>query len=342
MNILETARTLCAVSGPSGFEDAAAQAVRELLEPLVDEVHTDALGNIIGIRRCGREGAKRLLLDAHMDEVGFVVTEVCEGFAKFAAIGGVDSRTLPGREVTVMADEPLYGVIACLPPHVLSAEEREKAIDVKNLYIDLGMSPEEAKARVPVGTPGVFYGPMFELENGGFAGKALDDRLCAAVLLKSLSDLREESLPCDLYVLISTQEEVGLRGAAVGTYSIDPDWAIAVDVTHAATPDAPGSETFPAGKGCTLGVGPNASRALTQALMDTAKAKDIPYAVEVMPRSSGTDGWAIQVARQGVATAILSVPVKYMHSPMEMARLSDAEAAADLITEFIRGGWLAC
>ena len=159
---------------------------------------------------------------------------------------------------------------------------------------------------------------------------------------KSLSDLREESLPCDIYVLISTQEEVGLRGATVGTYAIDPDWAIAVDVTHAATPDALKADTFPAGKGCTIGIGPNASRALTQALVDTAKAKEIPYAMEVMPRSSGTDGWAIQVARQGVATAILSVPVKYMHSPMELARLSDAEAAANLITEFIRGGWLAC
>lgn len=342
MDIRETARTLCAVSGPSGFEEAAAQAVRELLEPLVDEVRTDALGNLIGIRRCGREGAKRLLLDAHMDEVGFVVTEICEGFAKFAAVGGVDSRTLPGREVTVMADEPLYGVIACLPPHVLSPEEREKAIDVKNLYIDLGMSAEEAKKRVPVGTPGVFYGPMFRLQNDAFASKALDDRLCAAVLLKSLSDLQGEALPCDLYVLISTQEEVGLRGATVGAYAIDPDWAIAVDVTHASTPDAAGPDTFPAGKGCTIGIGPNANRALTQALVDVAKAREIPYAMEVMPRSSGTDGWAIQVARQGVATAILSVPVKYMHSPMELARLSDAQAAADLITEFIRGGWLAC
>jgi len=341
MNIKETARELCALSGPSGFEEAASRRAGELLRDLVDEVHTDAMGNVLGLRRCGKEHARRLLLDAHMDEVGFIVTEQTEGYLKFAALGGLDPRTLPGREVWIQAPEgPLYGVIACLPPHVLTAEQREQAVEIKDLFIDAGLSQEEAVRRIPVGTPGVFEGGMFDLQGDNFVSKALDDRLCAAVILQVMENLKDEALPCDLAVLLSGQEEVGLRGAAPGAFALEPDWCIAVDVTHARTPDAPRSETFEPGKGCTVGVGPNANRALTNAILAAAKEKGIPYALEVMPRSSGTNAWAIQTSRQGVATAIVSVPVKYMHSPVETASLADAEAAASLITEFIRGGWL--
>ncbi len=341
MTIKETARELCALSGPSGFEEAVALRAKELLTPLVDEITTDSMGNILALHRCGKENARRLLLDAHLDEVGFIVTEVTEGFLKFSALGGLDERTLPGREVRVLAPEgPLYGVVACLPPHVLTAEQREQAVEIKNLFIDLGLPQEEAEKRVPVGTPGVFEGSMFDLQGDNFVSKALDDRLCAAVVLQVMENLRGEELPCDLAVMFSSQEEVGLRGAAPGAFRMAPDWCIAVDVTHARTPDAPKGETFEAGKGCTVGVGPNANRALTAAIMEAGKAGEIPFSVEVMPRSSGTNGWAIQITRQGVATAIVSVPVKYMHSPMETASLADAEAAAKLITAFIRGGWL--
>lgn len=341
MNIKETAGELCAIAAPSGFEEPVAARVRELLAPLADEVSTDALGNVIVRKKCGKAGAKTLLLDAHMDEVGFIVTEVTEGFLKFSALGGLDARTLPGREVQVLAPGgELYGVIACLPPHVLTAEQREQAVEIKDLFIDLGMSQAEAEAKVPLGTPGVFYGPMFDLQGDNFVSRALDDRLCAAVVLQVLDDVKDEPLDFDLAVLISTQEEVGMRGAAPAAFAIAPDYSIAVDVTHARTPDADKAETFPAGEGCTVGVGPNASRTLTKALMDAAEKAGIPYAREVMPRSSGTNAWAIQIARAGVATAIVSVPVKYMHSPVETASLRDAEAAADLITAFIRGGWL--
>ena len=341
MTIKETTRELCALSGPSGFEEAVARRVKELLEPLVDEICSDSMGNVLALRRCGKPGARQLLLDAHLDEVGFIVTEVTEGFLKFSALGGLDERTLPGREVRVLAPEgPLYGVVACLPPHVLTAEQKEQAVEIKNLFIDLGLSQAEAEKRVPIGTPGVFEGPMFDLQGDNFVSKALDDRICAAVVLQVLENLKGEELPCDLAVMFSAQEEVGLRGAAPGAFRLAPDYCIAVDVTHARTPDAPKGETFEAGKGCTVGVGPNANRAMTKAIMDVAKEQEIPYSVEVMPRSSGTNGWAIQITRQGVATAIVSVPVKYMHSPVEAASLADAEAAADLITAFIRGGWL--
>lgn len=340
MRVEEYTRQLCRESGPSGFESAAVDRAEELMRPLVDEVRRDVLGNLFGLRRCGQPDAKHLLLDAHIDEVGFIVTEITEGFLKFAAIGGVDVRMLPGREVTVMCSEPLYGVIDCLPPHVLTAEQREQAVQLKDLYIDLGLSQKEAEERVPIGTPGVFRGDMVRLMGDNISGKALDDRLCAAVLLSTLEELKGEELPWDLTVMLSTQEEVGCRGAKPGIWSADPDWCIAVDVTFARTPDCSEPGTFPAGKGCTIGVGPNATRSITQALMDTAAAREIPYSVEVLPGNSGTNGWTMQVSRQGVATAIVSVPIKYMHSPVETVRLCDAEAAVRLLSEFIRGGAL--
>ncbi len=340
MRIEEYTRQLCRESGPSGFETAVADRAEELLRPLVDETWRDVMGNLFGLRRCGKEGAKRLLLDAHMDEVGFIVTEITEGFLRFSAIGGVDSRMLPGREVTVLGKETLYGVIDCLPPHVLTAEQREQAVQVKDVYIDLGLTQEETEKLVPIGTPGVFRGDLIRLQGDTISGKALDDRLCAAVLLSTLEELKGADLPCDLVVMLSTQEEVGCRGAKPGIWSADPDWCIAVDVTFARTPDSSEPGTFKAGSGCTIGVGPNANRNITEALMATAKEKEIPYSIEVLPGNSGTNGWPMQVSRQGVATAIVSVPIKYMHSPVETARLCDAEAAVKLLTEFVRGGAL--
>ena len=340
MRLEDYALTLCAYPGPSGFESQVTDAAEELLRPLVDETRRDVLGNLFGLRRCGKPGAKKLLLDAHLDEVGFIVTEIAEGFLKFAAIGGVDPRMLPGCPVCLMTEPRLTGVIDCLPPHVLTAEQREQAVQLKDLYIDLGLSQEEAEKQVPIGTPGIFMEEIIQLQGDNLTCRALDDRLCAALLLRTLEELKGEDLPIDVEVMLSTQEEVGSRGAKPGIWSADPDWCIACDVTFAKTPDGSEPGTFKAGSGCTIGVGPNCTRSITEALIETAKAKEIPYSVEVLPGNSGTNGWAMQVSRQGVATALVSVPIKYMHSPVETARLCDAEAAVKLLTEFIRGGAL--
>ena len=340
MNIEDYTLRLCPCPGPSGFESAVTDQAEQLLKPLVDETRRDVMGNLFGLRRCGKPGAKKLLLDAHLDEIGFIVTEITEGFLKFAAIGGVDPRVLPGCPVTVMTGKPLTGVIDCLPPHVLSAEQREQAVQLKDLYIDLGLSQEESEKLVPIGTPGVFMDEIILLQGDNLTSRALDDRLCAAVILRTLEELRDAELPIDVEVMLSTQEEVGSRGAKPGIWSSDPEWCIALDVTFAKTPDSSEPGTFKAGSGCTIGVGPNCTRSITEALIAMAKSREIPYSIEVMPGNSGTNGWAMQVSRQGVATAIVSVPIKYMHSQVETARLCDAEAAVKLLTEFIRGGAL--
>ena len=340
MRLEDRALQLCPWPGPSGFESRVTNAAEELLRPLVDEVRRDVMGNLFGLRRCGKPGAKKLLLDAHLDEVGFIVTEISEGFLKFAAIGGVDPRVLPGCPVAVMTENRLTGVIDCLPPHVLTAEQREQAVQLKDLYIDVGLSQEEAEKQVPIGTPGIFMDEIIQRQGDNLTCRALDDRLCAAMLLCTLEELQGEDLSIDVEVMLSTQEEVGSRGAKPGIWSADPDWCIACDVTFARTPDGSDPGTFKAGSGCTIGVGPNCTRSITEALIETAKNNDIPYSIEVMPGNSGTNGWAMQVSRQGVATAIVSVPIKYMHSQVETVRLCDGEAAVRLLTAFIRGGAL--
>ena len=337
MDLKETIKALSRLPAPSGREEPAAERILELLRPNVDETRTDAMGNVFGLRRCGREGAPTLLLEAHMDEVGFVVTAAEEGFLKFSAVGGIDPRLLPGREVTVLAPEgPLYGVIACLPPHVLSAAEREKAVKIPELYIDAGLTQEEAEKRVPPGSFGVFVGEPFDLAGDFLCGKALDDRLCVAILLQVMEALKGVPLGFDICFMAATQEEVGSRGASAGVFSAAPDYCIALDVTHAVTPDASaGPEVFEAGCGAVIDVGPNMNRRMSDALLAYCREKGIPYKVEVDPGHTGTDAWPIQIAREGVCTGLLSVPLRYMHSPVECVKLSDAETTVRLLTGFL-------
>lgn len=332
MDLLNLVSELSRIDAPSGFEDAVAERISDILRPCVDEVRRDVLGNVIAVKRCGKRNAMKILLDAHMDEVGFIVTGSEEGFLKFSLLGSIDPRNLPGCEITLLTKDPIYGVIACLPPHILSGEEREKAIAVKDLYIDVGL-PD---GQVPIGTVGVFKGSFKNLGQDCISGKALDNRLCLAIMLDTVTRLKDARLTMDLYVMASVQEELGTRGAGVGAFGILPDCCIAIDVTHARTPDAPKTGVYKAGEGPTIGLGPNMNRKFSQKLIETCQKSSIPYQIEVMAGSSGTNAWPIQISREGVATAVLSVPLKYMHSPVEVARLSDALYASDLLTQLLR------
>jgi endoglucanase len=309
MELEDRISELSLLDAPSGFEDAAAERITDMLRPFVDEVRRDAIGNVIAVKRCGNPEAEKILLDAHMDEVGFIITGSEEGFLKFSLLGSIDPRNLIGCEVTVLTKDPIFGVIACLPPHVLKKDEREKVIAVKDLYIDIGQSLDNADA-VPVGTAGVFRGAVTRLNGNYLCAKALDNRLCVAVMLDAVSKLYNERINADLYIIASVQEELGTRGAVTGAFGISPDYCVAIDVTHAETPDSPKTGVFKAGKGPAIGVGPNMNRAFSQKLIDICKRNQIPYQIEVMAGSSGTDAWPIQVSREGVCTAVLSVPLK--------------------------------
>ena len=335
MELKEITIKLSAVPGPSGCENAARDAAAALLRPFVDELQTDVMGNLIAWRRCGREGAPRILLDAHLDEVGLVVTGHDKGFLRFAALGGVDARMLPAAEVRVLTDPPLFGVIDTMPPHVLRAEDQEKVTPLDKLYIDAGLNEETAGARVPLGTPVVFTGEGVMLHGETLCAKALDNRAGVAVLIRCMELLRDKALADDVVCLLTAQEELGTRGAGPGAFALEPDAAIAIDATFGRTPDTRCEESFPLGGGPAVGVGPNLHRGMTEELAALAKELDIPYRLEVLRGNSGTDAWPIQVSRGGVPTALVSLPVKYMHSPSEIMDLRDAEAAARLVAAYI-------
>lgn len=335
MTLLELTKELCAMAGPSGFEKPVCDWIAEYIRPFAHEVKTDVMGNLIAIHRCGKPGAKTVLMDAHMDEIGFIVTSVENGFLRFASIGGVDPRMLPAREVRVLSDPPLFGVIDTMPPHVLSDEDMSKSIDADKLCIDIGMTQENAMKAAPPGTPVVYASGCEELGSDQLCGKAMDDRSCAAIILKAFEDLSSRALNVDLVCMVSTQEEVGLRGAAVGAWNMAPDYAIVVDVTHAKTPDAK-EVLIEAGKGAAIGIGPNMNGAMTRALFALAEEREIPHQTEVCPGGhSGTNAAAIQVSRQGVATVLLSLPLKYMHTPLETARQEDLESIRRLIVAYV-------
>ena len=343
MNYEEVLNRLCGLSGPSGFEQAAAQAARELLEPLVDEVSVNRLGSVLGVRRCGKENAPKLLLDAHLDEIGFIVTGHQDGFLRFATLGGVDPRMLPDREVTIMTQPPMLGVVACLPPHIQSGSDMDKSIPVSESYIDVGLSQEEAEKRIPIGTPITFRGSCFPLGEELLCGKAMDDRACFAILLDVMERLQGKDLHVDVYVLGSTQEETSSAGAVTAAYGVAPEMCVAVDVTHGATPDAKKEETFPLGDGPVVGVGPNCVRWMSDRFTAIAEKLEIPSQIEVMSGHSGTNAWPLQISREGIATAVLSLPLRYMHTPLEVCSRKDLEETAKLLAAFVEdlreGDW---
>ena len=343
MNYEQVLNRLCGLSGPSGFEKAAAQAARELLEPLVDEVSVNRLGSVLGVRRCGKENAPKLLLDAHLDEIGFIVTGHQDGFLRFATLGGVDPRMLPDREVTIMTQPPMLGVVACLPPHIQTGSDMDKSIPVSESYIDVGLSQEEAEKLIPIGTPITFRGSCFPLGEELLCGKAMDDRACFAILLDVMERLQGKDLDVDVYVLGSTQEETSSAGAVTAAYGVAPEMCVAVDVTHGATPDAKKEETFPLGDGPVVGVGPNCVRWMSDRFTAIAEKLEIPSQIEVMSGHSGTNAWPLQISREGIATAVLSLPLRYMHTPLEVCSRKDLEETARLLAAFVEdlreGDW---
>ncbi len=329
-------KKLCGLSAVSGFEHESAAEVAQMLRPYCDKAEIDKNGNVIAYKSCGREDAKTILLDAHLDQIGLMVTEImAEGFLRFAPVGGVDPRMLPGNEVTVLADEPVYGIITCIPPKYLKEPERNKAVPIDKLYIDTGL--QDARSKIMIGAPVVFNQEPIRLLGDVYVSKCLDDRAGVMAILLAMEKLQDANLRCNVAVLISVQEEVTGLGAKSGAFSIRPDYAIAVDVTHGKTPDGPSEGAFQIGSGLAIGMGPNFNRSFTQKLIKTAKANDIPYELEVMEGNTGTNAWNIQIVARGTAAALLSIPERYMHTPIETISLFDLKAVSELIYWFVSG-----
>lgn len=325
----------CSTDGVTGFECHAAQAAQKLLAPYCDHTEIDRYGNVLGWKSCGKPNAKTVLLDAHIDQIGFMVTDVLDGgFLRFTQVGGIDPRMLLGAEVTILTESPLYGVIACMPPHLLAAGEQDKAVPMHEMLIDTGLL--DAKPVIPIGTPVVFAQPPYTLTEGQVTGKCLDDRAGFIAVVQALKQLKDSDLDIDLVICGSVHEETDSLGALTASFRIQPDYGIAVDVSHAKTPDSSSDEAFEFGGGVLIGMGPNMHRGLTTQLIKTARAEQIPYQIEVMEGNTGTNAWNMQVVRSGIAMGLLSIPLKYMHTPIETIQLSDIASASNLITAFLR------
>lgn len=328
---------LANLPGPSGSEKAVTDFVIENYSRLFDEFRTDALGNLIGISRSGRENAPLLMIDAHCDEVGLIITSVTdEGFLKFNALGSPDVRTLINAEVTVLGRENLPGIVCTLPPHLQTASEMETYPKLTDLSIDIGMSSEEAEKLVSPGDCAVLAAKGFSLLNGRLAGKAFDNRLCLRAALAAVEAVSGEKRDFDIALTLTVCEETGCVGAGPAAFSLSPDACIVLDVTFGSQPDAPGEATFDLGSGVTLCVGPFTDRTLTDRLFDLAGELEIGCSPEVYGTSTGTNATPVQITRCGIPTAVISVPIRNMHTPVEVCDPSDSDAAAKLLSEFIR------
>lgn len=326
---------LSEAAAPSGYEQAVAAIAADALRPFCDDVRVDALGNVIA-KRSGTvpatERRPRLMIAAHMDEIGLMVTKIeDEGFLRFTSIGGIDPRTVVAQEVSVLSDPPLTGFVGVKPPHLLAEEERGKAIPIEEMFIDVGMSAEEVRRRVRVGDPVVVKRTFTKLQGTRVAGKALDNRAGVAAVIEAMRLLVGLQHVADVYAVATVQEEVGLRGAMVSTYGIVPDMAIAVDVGFGAAPGLPEDDVIQMGKGPAVALGANVHPRLHEMLVRAARLNGISHQIEPMPAASGTDAWAMQVVRSGVPTAVVSIPLRYMHSGAEVADVEDVRNTARLL-----------
>jgi endoglucanase len=341
MKINRILAELCSAAGVSGAENGACEAAAGMLKRYTDDVNIDCFGCVTGY--VGRRGSGKpvLLLEAHIDEIGFIVTYIDEkGFLRVGQCGGTDRRLYAAQRVTIHTDNgAVRGIICTLPPHV--ASDSKKAMKLEEVAIDIGCtSREEAEKLTAPGDRVTIENGLTELMGTRVTAKAIDDRSGVAAVLYALELLRGAELPYDIEVLFASQEEVGSRGAVIAAYRSSAEKAIATDVSFAYTPDAKKHECGEMGKGAMIGISPVLDREMTAELRALAIKLGIPWQSEVMGGSTGTDADDISVSRGGIRTALVSIPLKYMHTPVEVVDTADIEAVAKLMAAYAAGGTL--
>lgn len=333
---------LIAAPSPSGYEQPAQRIWRARVAPFADTIRTDSHGNVIA--SIHPEGTPRLMFAGHCDEIGFLVSHIDDdGFLGFVPVGGHDPIILPGQRVRVVtATKPIVGVMGRRPAHAMKPDDRGKGVELKDLWIDIG-ARDGAQARdlVALGDPVVFALDLETLQGNLVVGRALDNKVGAFVVAETLRNLaaQKDQVQAAVFGVSTVQEEIGLRGAQTSAYAIDAQVGIAFDVTHAT--DHPGLRDQRRGMGDlrvdggpVLRRGANVNPVVFDLLTSTARDLDIPFQVKVEGGSTGTDGNAMQLSRGGMAVGILSVALRYMHTPVEIVSLRDVEQAVDLLTAF--------
>ncbi|MCZ2126653.1 MAG: M42 family metallopeptidase [Anaerolineales bacterium] len=338
-DILPFLKSLISVSGVSGDEVRAAELIRERWSSLTDDLSQSPLGSLHGLKRGTLAASPRpsLMIAAHMDAIGMMVVRVAEGFIYFTNIGGIDPRVLPGASVTVHASgtgEDLYGVIAMPPANLLPEGEGDGVVAMKYLFIDTGLLPGEVAKRVNVGDRISFGTEPLELSGGYISGHTLDNRASVAALTVCLEELQSKKHSWDVWAAATVQEETSFGGAYTSAFQLRPTVAVALDVTFGKGAGANGYQTFPLGKGVALGISPSVHPFLYRRFKEVAARVEIPVADDPMPEYSSTDADALQLTAEGIPTMVFSIPLRYMHTPVEVVALKDIQRAGRLLAEF--------
>ena len=324
---------LASLRGVTGEESEVSSAVAKMLESLVDQVKVDGLGNVIGTLSCGKENAKKLVLSAHLDQVGLMVEKITEGgFIKAVSLG-VDPRVMLGTKLLILTDSgPIHCCSAAIPPHLQKEGDAEQAVDIHDVWLDAGMGGEDARKVIHPGDRVLYDMRPAELLNDRITGAALDDRVGAVCILEALSRISRAELKLDLCVVFTTMEESDFQGCTYALEQLRPDYFIAVDACHGRTLGCHEYDrVHDLGCGAVISFGMNSRPAFAGELARIAQMERVPFDREAMPGKSFTDAWAAQITHEGVSTAVVSYPLRHMHTPVEVLDLGDAEAVAHLL-----------
>ena len=335
---------LSGIMSVSGFEHRAADKIRELYAPYFDGIMTDRVGNHTLIKRCGREGAPKILIDAHFDEVGMLVSDVLEGgFLRIVNIGGVDPAIMQAADVVVYGKETLRGVVISVPPHLRSGDDKKlPCVDELMVDVGLGYTLDELREMIPVGTP-VGFAPVYSRFGEGYmAGKSFDDKACAAIAVCAISDIPKDSLAGDVYVSLSAREETARFGGITPLcFAERPDYAMVIDVNLGDAPDAPERETVPVSKGISISFSAATDRELSRMTEKLCQSAEIPFCRCAAPSSTGTNATAVNLVGEGIPVVDVGLPLRNMHTYNEVISLDDCESLYLAVGEFVRSAEIA-
>ncbi len=335
-DIVPFLKSLISASGVSAYEAPVARLIEEKWKPLVDETSTSRLGSLHALKRGNGTGKRpAIMIATHMDAIGLIVTRIEDSFIYVDDIGDVDPRILPGTPVVVHGKRDLPGVVVLPPLKSLPEAERSGAIGLRHLLVDVGLAASRVASLVRVGDTISFDTQPLELAGDALSGHTLDNRASVAALTVCLEDLQSKSHVWDVWAVATTQEEETFGGAATSAFHLQPDLAVAVDVTFGKGPGANDWQAFALGKGPTLGWGANLHPLLFERFKELADRLEIPVSTDLTPAYSGTDAHAIQVSREGIPTMLLGIPLRYMHTPVETVVVKDILRAGRLLAEFI-------
>lgn len=337
METIEILRKLTQATGVSGEEENVLEVARELVEDL-GETSISTLKSLICKVKTADASKPHIMLNAHIDEIGMIVTGIdSKGFAKIARVGGIDRRMIMSTPVIAHTEEgDFYGVVGSVPPHLQKGDKKNPTLD--EVYIDFGFdSKEETEKHIPLGTIISFEGELVELKNGLAASKAMDDRCCCAALIQACRMLKDMDTDCSITLMLSSMEEVGGQGAQTATFGINPTHAIVMDVTFASAPDMSKEKFAPIGGGATLSGSGAQDSLMAKQLMATAKKHNIPFTLEPSGGNgvSGTDAAGVVNRRSGVRTTVIGMPLRNMHTPVEVLSVADLDSSAKLIAEYV-------